>query len=92
MSPRYASTVTPNPELFKTPLLGMDKDSLTHDFKSYYGNHLAQDKGGASGHYLYSAIALTLRDRLFERMKHTKHTYAESKCKQAYYLSMEFLM
>jgi len=52
MSPRYASTVTPNPELFKTPSLGMDKDSLTHDFKSYYGNHLAQDKGGASGHYL----------------------------------------
>ena len=29
---------------------------------------------------------------LLEKMKNTKHTYAESRCKQAYYLSMEFLM
>jgi len=92
MSPRYACTVNPNPDLYDTPKLGMDKKSLEHDFKNYYGNHLAQDKGCASGHYLYSSLALTLRDRLFERMKHTKHTYAETKCKQAYYLSMEFLM
>ena len=92
MSPRYACTVTPNPELYKSPDLGMDKTAIAHDFKSYYGNHLAQDKGCASGHYLYSALALTLRDRLFERMKQTKHTYAKSKCRQAYYLSMEFLM
>lgn len=92
MSPRYACTVNPHPDLYNSPKLGMDEKSLEHDFKSYYGNHLAQDKGCASGHYLYSSLALTLRDRLFERMKHTKHTYAESKCKQAYYLSMEFLM
>ena len=92
MSPRYACTVTPNPDLFDTPTLGMDKKALSHDVKSYYGNHLAQDRGCASGHYIYSAVALTLRDRLFERMKHTKHTYAESQCRQAYYLSMEFLM
>lgn len=92
MSPRYAPIITPNPDLFDTPSLGMDKESIIYDFKNYYGNHLAQDKGSASGHYLYSSLAITLRDRLFERMKHTKHTYAESKCKQAYYLSMEFLM
>ena len=92
MSPRYACTVNPHPDLHDVPDLGMDKKSLKHDFKSYYGNHLAQDKGCASGHYLYTAISLTVRDRLFERMKHTKHTYAETKCKQAYYLSMEFLM
>ncbi|RKZ97499.1 MAG: glycogen phosphorylase, partial [Gammaproteobacteria bacterium] len=66
--------------------------SLKQDFKSYYGTHLAQDKGCASGHYLYTSLAFSLRDRLFERMKHTKQTYAETKCKQAYYLSMEFLM
>jgi starch phosphorylase len=91
MSPRFACTI-PSSELSDTPALGLDKDALIHDFKNYYGNHLAQDKGCASGHYLYSAIALTIRDRLFERMKKTKHTYAESKCKQAYYLSLEFLM
>ena len=92
MTPRYACTVTPNPELHDTVELGMDDKALTNDFKHYYGNHLAQDKGCASGHYLYSSLALTLRDRLFERMKHTRHTYAKTECKQAYYLSMEFLM
>lgn len=92
MSPRYACTVTPNPELNNTPELGMDEKSIEQDFKSYYGNHLAQDKGCASGHYLYTSLALTLRDRLFERMKATKMAYSESKCKQTYYLSMEFLM
>lgn len=92
MSPRYTCTATPDPSLYDTPVLGMDEASLEHDFKSYYGNHLAQDRGCASGHYLYTSLALTLRDRLFERMKHTKHTYSQSKCKQAYYLSMEFLM
>ena len=92
MSPRYALTATPAPELYNTPKLGMSSTDLVNDFKRYYGTHLAQDKGCASGHYLYSALALTLRDRLFNRMKHTKHTYAEAQCKQAYYLSMEFLM
>ncbi len=92
MSPRYACTLHPNPELYDMPELGRDKAAIKADFKNYYGNHLAQDKGCASGHYLYTAIAITLRDRLFERMKHTRHTYSERKCKQAYYLSMEFLM
>ncbi|WP_330110408.1 glycogen/starch/alpha-glucan phosphorylase [Methylophaga thalassica] len=92
MSPRYACTANPAPELFNTEKLGMNSDALIKDFKRYYGTHLAQDKGCASGHYLYSSLALTLRDRLFNRMKHTKHTYAEKQCKHAYYLSMEFLM
>ena len=92
MSPRYACTVNPNPQLNDTPKVGMDEKSLEQDFKAYYGTHLAQDKGCASGHYLYTSLALTLRDRLFERMKKTKQAYSDAKCKQAYYLSMEFLM
>jgi glycogen phosphorylase len=92
MSPRYTRIVSPNPDLFDTPALGMDKKSIIYDFKNYYGNHLAQDRGDASGHYLYTSLAITLRDRLFERMKNTQHTYTKTKCKQAYYLSMEFLM
>ena len=92
MTPRYNCTVTPDPSLHIIPELGMDQASLLYDLKNYYGNHLAQDKGCVSGHYLFTALALTMRDRLFERMKHTRHTYSESKCRQAYYLSMEFLM
>jgi starch phosphorylase len=92
MSPRYACNASPAPALYETPKLGMNSGDLINDFKRYYGTYLAQDKGCASSHYLYTALALTLRDRLFNRMKHTKHTYAETHCKQAYYLSMEFLM
>lgn len=92
MTPRYSCTATPAAALYEAPTLDMGVDALAEDIKRYYGIHLAQDKGCASGHYLYSALALTLRDRLFERMKQTKHTYAETHCKQAYYLSMEFLM
>lgn len=92
MSPRYACTASPASDLYNTPKLGMESADLIRDFKRYYGTYLAQDKGCASGHYLFTALAFTLRDRLFNRMKHTKHTYAESHCKQAYYLSMEFLM
>jgi starch phosphorylase len=92
MSPRYACTASPAPELYDTPKLGMKSSDLINDFKRYYGTYLAQDKGCASGHYLYTALAFTLRDRLFNRMKHTRHTYAEANTKQAYYLSMEFLM
>lgn len=92
MTPRYMSITTPSPDLYRTAKLGMNALALTEDFKRYFGIHLAQGKNGASGHYLYSALAHTLRDRLFERMKNTKQTYSESGCKQAYYLSMEFLM
>ncbi|MCX4190521.1 glycogen/starch/alpha-glucan phosphorylase [Methylophaga sp. OBS3] len=91
-TPRYLCTASPAATLYDTPALDMDIKALAEDIKRYYGTHLAQEKGCASGHYLYSALALTLRDRLFERMKQTKHTYSQSQCKQAYYLSMEFLM
>ena len=75
MSPRYTWTVEPRPELFKVPDLGDDKQSLSGDFRRYYGTHLAQDHGSASGHYLFTAMALTLRDRLFEQMKQIEHRF-----------------
>lgn len=92
MSPRYTSTTQPVAALFDAPQQGLDKSALIADFKHYFSNHLAQREGEASLHYLYNAIALTIRDRLFERMKKTSHTYGETDCKRTYYLSMEFLM
>jgi starch phosphorylase len=92
MSLKKAISGKPAAALYDTPKLGMESADLVEDFKRYYGTYLAQDSDASSPHYLYMALALTLRDRLFNRMKHTKHTYHESNCKQAYYLSMEFLM
>lgn len=92
MTPRYIPVATPKATLFESKSIAMDAKSLANDIKRYYGVFLAQGQDSASGHYLYSALALTLRDRLFERMKQTKKTYLDSQCRQAYYLSMEFLM
>jgi starch phosphorylase len=92
MSPRNTKVAPPTKALYDIEKLGMKSDDLIGDFKRYYGTYLAQDSDSSSPHYLYHALALTLRDRLFNRMKQTKHVYHESGCKQAYYLSMEFLM
>ena len=92
MSLRYACHISPNSTIADTPKLGMDKTALTTDLKRYYGDHLGQDASCVSGHYIYTSLALSIRDRLFERMKQTKQAYHKSEGKQAYYLSMEFLM
>jgi starch phosphorylase len=72
--------------------LGMDSDSLTHDFRRYFTHTLGRDRRCCSNHYYYKALAQTLRDRLMERWKNTRYAYDESNCKRTYYLSMEFLM
>jgi starch phosphorylase len=44
-------------------------------------------------YYMYEALVLTLRDRLWERWKDTRYAYEEDGgVRRAYYLSMEFLM
>lgn len=78
--------------LSESPRLGMDSKSLAVDFSKHYGITLARDKNCQSIHYAYTAIALAVRDRLMERWKDTNRAYDESECKQAYYLSLEFLM
>src|SRR5699024_2803649 len=72
--------------------LGMDKESLADDYKRYFGHFLGRDGAGVSKHYLYFALALTIRDRLMERWRSTKQAYDESDCSRTYYLSMEYLL
>ncbi|MGR9107699.1 MAG: glycogen/starch/alpha-glucan phosphorylase, partial [Gammaproteobacteria bacterium] len=74
------------------PRLGMDAESLAMDFRKHFGITLARDKNCQSIHYAFTAIALTVRDRLMERWKDTNLACDQKRCRQAYYLSMEFLM
>jgi glycogen phosphorylase len=74
------------------PSLGMDVLSLVNDFRRYYTHSLGRDRHCRSVHYAYQALVLTLRERLLERWKQTRYAYEESDCKQACYLSLEFLM
>jgi len=78
--------------LTELPPLGMDVLSLVNDFRRYYTYSLGRNRHCRSAHYAYQALVLTLRERLMERWKQTRYAYEESGCKQACYLSLEFLM
>ena len=80
------------PWLTELPPLKLDADSLSADFRRYFGYTLGRDKYCQSVHYRYAALALTLRDRLWERWKNTRYACEEHDCRRVYYLSMEFLM
>ncbi|MCW9024025.1 MAG: glycogen/starch/alpha-glucan phosphorylase [Gammaproteobacteria bacterium] len=82
----------PVPELTKLPALGMDADSIADAFRHYFTHTLGRDQLCHSTHYPYFAIALTLRDRLMERWKSTRHAYRQLDCKRVNYMSLEFLM
>src|SRR5690606_12667073 len=83
---------TPVPELTELPPLGRHQASIASDCRCYFSHALGRDKYCKSAHYTFQALALTVRDRLMERWKRTRYTCEEHGCRQAYYLSMEFLM
>ncbi len=74
------------------PALGMDKESLKNDIKHHYSHSLARDKSCQSIFYVYSAVALTIRDRLMERWRDTHYAQDDTDSRQTCYLSLEFLM
>jgi starch phosphorylase len=89
MTPEFEKSLM---HLAELPPLGMNADSVVLDFRRYFSHTLGREGGARSGHYLYTALAHTLRDRLVERWRATRAAYRESDCKLAYYLSLEFLM
>ena len=82
----------PSPELYESPALGMDGESLALDARRYFSHFLGRDRSCRSSHYPYHAFVLALRDRLLERGKRTRAAYEDQDAKHAYYLSLEFLM
>ena len=72
--------------------LGMDKDSFTRDLQRHFHLTLGRDQADQSHLYLYTAAALTVRDRLVERWRETRDRYYHETPKRVAYLSLEFLM
>ena len=72
--------------------LGMDPKSIQRDYKRHFNYTLGRDRDCRSAHYAYTALGLAVRDRIMERWRDTRHLCSTSLCKQAYYLSMEFLL
>jgi len=82
----------PHPKLTELPPLAMDKQAIDEDFLRYYNRTLGRDKQHCTSHYLYEALAYTVRDRLIERWKETRYAYEEQDVRRTCYLSLEFLM
>ena len=72
--------------------LGMDAESIVEDFRHYFSHTLGWDMNNMVAHHVYSSLSHSLRDRLVERWKKTQKAYRQQNSKQAYYLSLEFLM
>jgi starch phosphorylase len=83
---------TSHPKLTELPPLAMDKKAIDEDFLRYYNRTLGRDKQHCTSHYLYEALAYTVRDRLMERWKETRFAYEEKDARRTCYLSLEFLM
>lgn len=82
----------PKAALVEAPPLGMEASDLAAGIARHFTSTLGRDRHSKSSHYSYSALALTVRDRLMERWKSTQEAYQDSGCRKAYYLSLEFLM
>ncbi len=82
----------PHPLLTELPPLAMDGITIAEDFRRYFNRTLGRDKDHCSNHYLYEALAYTVRDRLMERWKNTRNAYVANESKMTCYLSLEFLM
>ena len=67
-------------------------EAISRDLKRHFEFTLGRDEIGASHHYLYTALAITVRDRMISRWRATRERYRRDKVKRVSYLSMEFLM
>ena len=81
-----------HPLLTELPPLAMDASTIAEDFRRYFNRTLGRDKNHCTNHYLYEALAYTVRDRLMERWKNTRDAYVQRDARRTCYLSLEFLM
>jgi starch phosphorylase len=84
-----------NHKLFKnwgTFKKGMDAASIQDSFASHLRYSLSKDQYTATDRDMYTALALTVRDRMIERWIRTQQKYHEHDVRRVYYLSAEYLM
>ena len=83
---------TPSLDLTDLPPLENDVSDIAEDFRRYFSHTLGRDKRCVSSFYPYSALVLTLRDRLVERAKATRYAHEKDDIRRMHYMSLEFLM
>jgi len=78
--------------LLTMPPLRMDTDAIIRDFTHYFRHTLGRRVLAHDSPFVYRALVLVLRDRLIERLNDTALTCETTDCRQACYLSLEYLM
>ncbi len=72
--------------------LGLDEPALRGSLLQHLTYSVGKTAGTATDRDWYQALALTVRDRLVERLIRTLHQYYQDRTKRVYYLSMEYLL
>ncbi|HDI60695.1 MAG TPA: glycogen/starch/alpha-glucan phosphorylase [Desulfobacteraceae bacterium] len=84
-----------NHRLFKnwgTVKKGLDAASIQLSFANHLEYSLSKDQYTATTQDMYTALALTVRDRIIERWIKTQQKYHKHDVRRVYYLSAEYLM
>jgi starch phosphorylase len=87
----------PHPLLGKlSPATNKHKANDVHALQESFVDHLefslAKDKYSATELDYFKALALTIRDRLFEKWIETQQAYYNKDAKRIYYISMEYML
>ncbi|NIB41016.1 glycogen/starch/alpha-glucan phosphorylase [Pseudomaricurvus alkylphenolicus] len=72
--------------------IGVNRGSLQDELQNHFELTLGRDGLDGSHHYLYNALALTVRDQLVAKWRQTRARYKAEKPRRVNYLSLEFLM
>ena len=84
----YNTSVNPS-EKIRT---GLSADEIQQAFRDNLRCGLGRVEGIATKHDLYFALALTVRDRLFQRSVESMENYGGANARRVAYLSAEFLL
>ena len=74
------------------PLHSLDTGDISCSIREHVTHSLGKPCREASQRDVATALSLTLRDRLVDKMLETRDRYRESRAKRMYYLSIEYLL
>jgi len=74
------------------PALHSDADALRRSIAQNFSQTLGRDINYASAHFLYKAVAMSVRDRLMGNWRATRMAVESQTTRRTCYLSMEYLM
>ena len=74
------------------PALARDPDALKQEIRRHFSQSLGREFNDTTANYIYTALAMTIRDRLMDRWRETRNQAIAQDLKRTCYLSLEFLI